>query len=61
MNTKNQKEKADQYSKDAQFYVNMLSEIAEQEDDAVECEKCFHSFRLSWFDGRCPYCEVDHS
>jgi len=42
------------------FYEKLLMALAQQEDDAIECDECTGVFRESWFNGKCPYCQVTH-
>lgn len=42
------------------FYEDMLKKLAEDEHDTIECPKCHKEYREGWFDGKCPYCEVEN-
>lgn len=37
---------------------HFLEQLAADEFDAVQCEKCFCTYRKGWMDGKCPYCEA---
>jgi rubrerythrin len=38
---------------------NYMSQLAESEPGAVECEKCRTFFLTEWMDGKCPYCAAE--
>ncbi len=36
-----------------------MSQLAEDEPDAVVCNRCHNHFLPGWMDGKCPYCEAE--
>lgn len=52
------------YSSYARLYEVMalqgyMSQLAEDEPDAVMCDKCHNCFLPGWMGGKCPYCAAD--
>lgn len=38
---------------------SFLQQLAEGEDDAVECDACAGVYREGWMEGECPYCRAE--
>lgn len=36
-----------------------MSQLAEEEPDAVLCDSCHNSFLPGWMGGKCPYCAAE--
>lgn len=45
---------------DVNFYTQFIGALAHQHEDAIECDECTGVYRESWFNGKCPYCQVTH-
>ena len=36
-----------------------MSQLAEEEPDAIMCDDCHNSFLPGWMGGKCPYCAAE--
>lgn len=36
-----------------------MSQLAEDEPDAIVCHKCHNNYLPGWMNGKCPYCEAE--
>lgn len=41
--------------------VSRMEQLAVGEQDKQTCKTCAGVFRVSWMDGKCPYCEADQA
>ncbi len=49
------------FLEDSLFYEKILGILATEGKNFTRCNKCGGTYSVSWFNGNCPYCEIEHS